>query len=49
VVLSTAPGPRAVAAVSVVGPSTRFRRTGTAMIARHVQDAARQIAERLGR
>ena len=48
VLSSTAPGTRAVAAVSVVGPSTRMRRTSTAMIARHVQDAAREIGARLG-
>ncbi len=38
---------RAVAAVSVVGPSQRLHRDGITTIAAHVQDAARRIGEAL--
>jgi DNA-binding IclR family transcriptional regulator len=40
-------GERAVAAVSVVGPSHRLHRDGVAAIAAHAQDAARRIGEAL--
>lgn len=40
-------GRRAVAAVSVAGPSRRLHRDGIPVIARHVQEAASQIAEAL--
>jgi DNA-binding IclR family transcriptional regulator len=40
-------GVRAVAAVSVAGPSTRLRRSGVAAIAEHAQAAARRIGEAL--
>jgi IclR family transcriptional regulator, KDG regulon repressor len=40
-------GERAVAAVSVVGPSHRLHRDGIASIAAHAQDAARRIGEAL--
>jgi DNA-binding IclR family transcriptional regulator len=40
-------GERAVAAVSVVGPSQRLHRDGITTIAAHVQDAARRIGEAL--
>jgi len=42
-------GPRAVAAVSVVGPSARIRRGGKGAIARHVQDAAARVSAALAR
>jgi DNA-binding IclR family transcriptional regulator len=40
-------GTRAVAAVSVVGPSQRLHRDGIVAIAGHVQDAARRVGEAL--
>jgi DNA-binding IclR family transcriptional regulator len=40
-------GVRAVAAVSVVGPSGRLRRSGIGTIAAHAQDAAQRIGEAL--
>jgi DNA-binding IclR family transcriptional regulator len=40
-------GVRAVAAVSVAGPSSRLRRSGVPAIAAHAQAAARRIAEQL--
>jgi DNA-binding IclR family transcriptional regulator len=40
-------GERAVAAVSVVGPSQRLHRDGITAIAAHAQDAARRIGETL--
>jgi IclR family KDG regulon transcriptional repressor len=40
-------GERAVAAVSVVGPSQRLHRDGITTIAAHVQDAARRIEDAL--
>jgi DNA-binding IclR family transcriptional regulator len=41
------PRERAVAAVSVVGPSQRLHRDGIAAIAAHAQDAARRIGDAL--
>ena len=38
---------RAIAAVSVAGPSQRLHRDGIPVIAKHARDAARQIAEAL--
>ncbi len=40
-------GGRAVAAVSVVGPSQRLHRDGIAAIAAHAQDAAGRIGDAL--
>jgi DNA-binding IclR family transcriptional regulator len=40
-------GERAVAAVSVVGPSQRLHRDGITTIAAHAQDAARRISDAL--
>jgi DNA-binding IclR family transcriptional regulator len=47
VLVSDEQGVRAVAAVSVVGPSARLRRGGIGTIAAHAQDAAHRIGDAL--
>ncbi len=47
VLLGDAQQPRAIAAVSIVGPTSRLRRTGISRLAVHVRRAADEISARL--